>query len=298
VGHDRARPGTELSGTSRSNEFVLLDFPGLGAIDSGVRDEFLCNQELREVQTIVILLNGNHPGSGQALQIYNMMQRHQANLRDRVLVGVSRFDQLPLEGEGGLQALEELAGRDPDTGALDEDLLGEIAGVVAPPPAGAAGAVRAADVLRRLAVLRQVVHDAESLTPGKERIVFLSPLLALDQQAVNRPGFAVGSPAFLSLLPRLRERPRRLQAIWSRLGERLATSEPAAPLTRWLKHFCRDGGVQRLRDLLQEHVARHGLLQLCQDARQQTAQLREQQLSYVREVTRQGEAPALTRVAS
>src|SRR5262249_55549072 len=51
-----------LSGMEGAGEWVLLDFPGLGAAESGVRDGFLCKRELREVQTILILLDGRRPG--------------------------------------------------------------------------------------------------------------------------------------------------------------------------------------------------------------------------------------------
>src|SRR5262249_31453393 len=52
----------DLAGMQGAGEWVLLDFPGLGAAESGVRDGFLCERELREVQTILILLDGRTPG--------------------------------------------------------------------------------------------------------------------------------------------------------------------------------------------------------------------------------------------
>jgi GTPase SAR1 family protein len=61
-------------GTKDTAKFILLDFPGLGAADSGVRDTFVSLRELAEVQTIVILLNGRTPGSDRANKIVTMMQ--------------------------------------------------------------------------------------------------------------------------------------------------------------------------------------------------------------------------------
>lgn len=80
----------DLSPVKGQNDFVLIDFPGLGAETSGVRDAFLCLRELEDVQTILILLNANKPGAGEAQEIFNLMQQHHADLQNRVLVGVSR----------------------------------------------------------------------------------------------------------------------------------------------------------------------------------------------------------------
>ena len=92
------------------SEFVLLDFPGLGAANSGARDTFLSLRELAEVQTILVLLNGKSPGSDRANKIFTMMQQQRPgqDLKDLILVGVGRFDQLPLESEGGERELDLL----------------------------------------------------------------------------------------------------------------------------------------------------------------------------------------------
>ncbi|MEI7687213.1 MAG: GTPase, partial [Planctomycetota bacterium] len=61
-----------LGNLSGDNRFVLLDFPGLGADSSGVRDLFLCLRELEQIQTILILLNGKKPGGDQASKLYDL----------------------------------------------------------------------------------------------------------------------------------------------------------------------------------------------------------------------------------
>src|SRR5262249_13650363 len=83
----------DLSGMQGAGEWVLLDFPGLGAAESGVRDAFLCQRELREVQTILILLNGQRPGGEGGQVIFNMMNADRPpdrDLRDSILVVVNR----------------------------------------------------------------------------------------------------------------------------------------------------------------------------------------------------------------
>ncbi len=100
----------EVWDVNGASEFVLLDFPGLGAANSGARDTFLSLRELAEVQTILVLLNGKSPGSDRANKIFTMMQQQRPgqDLKDLILVGVGRFDQLPLDSEGGERELDQL----------------------------------------------------------------------------------------------------------------------------------------------------------------------------------------------
>src|SRR5262249_4703071 len=74
----------DLSGMQGAGEWVLLDFPGLGAAESGVRDAFLCRRELHEVQTILILLDGRRPGGEGGQNIFSMLSadRPGQELRD------------------------------------------------------------------------------------------------------------------------------------------------------------------------------------------------------------------------
>ena len=48
VGAGTALTLWDLSGMQGAGEWVLLDFPGLGAAESGVRDAFLCKRDLAE----------------------------------------------------------------------------------------------------------------------------------------------------------------------------------------------------------------------------------------------------------
>lgn len=100
----------EIWDITGAEEFVLLDFPGLGAANSGARDTFLSLRELAQVQTILVLLNGKSPGSDRANKIFSMMQQQRPgqDLKDLILVGVGPFDQLPLDSEGGEKILDFL----------------------------------------------------------------------------------------------------------------------------------------------------------------------------------------------
>src|SRR5262249_53390410 len=107
----------DLSGMQGAGEWILLDFPGLGAAESGVRDAFLCPRERHEVQTILILLGGGRPGGEGGQNIFSMLSadRPGHDLRDSILVVLNRFDQLPIQADGGEAMLDRLIGwRDPE----------------------------------------------------------------------------------------------------------------------------------------------------------------------------------------
>lgn len=242
----------DLSGMQGAGEWVLLDFPGLGAAESGVRDAFLCRRELREVQTILILLDGRRPGGEGGQNIFSMMSADRPagqDLRDSILVVMNRFDQLPIQADGGETVLDRLvewgdpAGQGPDTlpRAYPEPLEEK-------------------EVLARLPVLGAMVVGARNLTRRDDRIVALSALWALGDMHRVLPGdVPVGSPDFVAGLTGLLKAPPPLRLKWERLAQLLHESEPRNSLARWLEDFTRDGGIGRLQRLIVDHVAQHGL---------------------------------------
>src|SRR5262249_46057029 len=160
-----------LPGTPGAGEGVLLDFPGLGAAESGVRDGFLCKRELREVQTILILLDGRRPGGEGGQVIFSMMNADRPaglDLRDSILVVLNRFDQLPIQADGGELGLARLVGWD-EPGDAPPDRL----------PAADPEPLREAEALARLPVLSASVVGARNLTRRDDGIVILSALWAL-----------------------------------------------------------------------------------------------------------------------
>ncbi|BCL33609.1 proteasome protein [Nostoc sp. MS1] len=261
-------------------EFTLLDFPGLGAANSGARDTFLSLRELAEVQTILVLLNGKSPGSDRANKIFTMMQQQRPgqDLKDLILVGVGRFDQLPLESEGGERLLDQL---------IDESQTPNLT---------------ADKVLQKLRVLQTTIDGASAFTTNKDRIILLSPLLGLAELAKRSSSIKAGSPEFLANLdyPSYLERPKQLQQKWGHLSDRLLESDPRSPLSRKLGYFAQDGGIAKLRELIQNHVATHGLKQLYADASRAADNLQQQQdnlKAIIAEIHEQGiptgDSPAL-----
>ncbi len=248
----------EIWDLTGAEEFVLLDFPGLGAASSGARDTFLSLRELAQVQTILVLLNGKSPGSDRANKIFTMMQQQRPgqDLKDLILVGVGRFDQLPLDSEGGERILDLLIEDNPNAQPLQTDV-----------------------VFQKLKVMQTIINGADAFTTQKDHIVLLSPLLGLAELAKSSTTIKAGSEQFLANLayPNYLDRSKRLQQKWGKLSERLLTTEPRNSLGRQLNYFAQDGGINKLRELIQNHVATHGLKQLYQDTRRSADVIRQQQ---------------------
>jgi hypothetical protein len=244
----------DLSGMQGAGEWVLLDFPGLGAAESGVRDAFLCRRELREVQTLLILLDGRRPGGEGGQNIFSMLSadRPGQELRDSILVVLNRFDQLPIQADGGEAVLDRLIGwRDPAAEAPDSL-----------PPADPEP-LPEKEVLTQLPVLGAAVVGARNLTRRDDRIVVMSALWALTDLHRQLPGdVAAGSPDFVAGLTGLLKAPPPLRLKWERLAQLLREADPRGGLARWLEDFARDGGISRLQRLVVDHVAQHGLRQL------------------------------------
>lgn len=254
----------EIWDVTGAEEFVLLDFPGLGAANSGARDTFLSLRELAQVQTILVLLNGKSPGSDRANKIFTMMQQQRPgqDLKDLILVGIGRFDQLPLESEGGERELDLLINHNTPAQPLQTNI-----------------------VFQRLKILKTILDGAEAFTNQKDRIVLLSPLLGLAELAKRATQIKAGSEEFLANLdyPNYLERSKRLQEKWGNLSEALLAVDGRNQLGRQLGYFAQDGGISKLRDLIQNHITTHGLKQLYEDARR-SADIIYQQQQYLKEI--------------
>lgn len=247
----------DLSSLKGSNEFVLLDLPGLGSENSGVRDTFLSMLQIKEVQTFLLLLNGRAAAPGQvAAKIRTTIQQHKGeDIKDRIIVGVGRFNQLPLNA-ANKKALDDLIG--------DENFFEP----------------SSEEVLSKLDILKQTIIIAENLTTKKDRILLLSQTFGLAKIAQESRLVEVCSPEFKPELDQVNKSDSeefKLRQKWKNLGEILLNSESRSTLGRQLSDFADDGGIGRLRSLLQEHVAEYGLKQLHKDTHSVAQGLRQQQ---------------------
>ncbi len=238
----------DLSSLQGTNEFILLDFPGLGSADSGVRDAFLSLRELADVQTILLLLNGRYPGGVTAAKIRSMLERDKGqDLKDRIIVGVGRFNQLPLS-RSDERSIDDL---------LEEPLLSE-------------------DILlERLRILQLTIASASNLTTEKKNIVLLSQLYGLTKLAELSSLVQVCSNEFLPELDKTNKpEEMELRQKWQRLSEMLPSS---SVLQKQLSDYAEDGGISKLRTLLKEHVAVHGMKQLLEDTQKAATTLCKEQ---------------------
>lgn len=253
----------DLSALQGTNELILLDFPGLGAADSSVRDTFLSLRELAEVQTILLLLNGRYPGGATAAKIRSMLEQDKGeDLKDRIIVGVGRFNQLPLT------VAEE---RSIDTLLESHALTGDesIFSVFAEPLSEEA-------VLEQIPILKLTMASARNLTTQPKNIVLLSQLYGLSKLNQLSSLLQICSPEFQSELENPNNRDDMdLRDKWRRLGEQIL---PAGYLHKQISDFADDGGLARLRSLLNEHVAIHGMKQLLEDVQRTAADLRQEQI--------------------
>jgi len=134
-------------------------------------------------------------------------------------------------------------------------------------------------VFQKLKVLQTTIDAASAFTTQKDRIVLLSPLLGLAELAKRSTTVKAGSPEFLANLdyPDYLDRSKRLQEKWGRLSDRLLTTDARNYLGRQLGYFAQDGGISKLRELIQKHVANHGLKQLYEDTKRAADVVRQQQ---------------------
>lgn len=114
-------------------------------------------------------------------------------------------------------------------------------------------------------ILKLTVASASNLTTEKKNIVLLSQLYGLTKLAEQSSLLQVSSREFLSELDKP-NKPDELQLRekWRQLSEMLP---PSSYLHKQLGNYAEDGGINRLRSLLKEHVALHGLKQLVEDTK-------------------------------
>lgn len=230
----------DLVNFTGDNEFVLLDFPGLGAAFSGVRDTYLCMSELAHVQTILVLLNGRNPSSGGCAPIVNEMQRSRKgqDIKDCILVAVGRFDDIPsveLPLDNVIKAGKEAGGE-----VFDDD-----------------------DVFDRIDVLQNLVAVAQSFTSDKSRVAFISPVISLHDAEDKWPDIEVSDGLFKKQMEKIIPSAEKMRDKWR---EAATTINDSGTLKTWLDAFAEDGGITRLRTLIEDHVSAHGVRQLVEHA--------------------------------
>ena len=264
--------------------FALLDFPGLGAESSSVRDLYLSLRELDRIQTILITISSKQPGGDSGSRIYNLLQgrRPGQNVREMVVVAATRFDELPLQDRQ--QQLRAYAESSPAGGAAKPGKakgsrvsLGDDEDDDAPVPVAAAPATppgRAAAFLRDYSVLGTCLSGAEALVPADraDRALLISAMAHVKFLRDKNEMVSVASEAFLSAYQTELDKAAAGRELWAAVAKRLASESPASEsksttLHTRLAEFGVDGGVGSLRKQLLSHVSLHGREQLLKDVR-------------------------------
>jgi hypothetical protein len=210
----------DLSPLRGRNEFALLDFPGIGGGPARARDRFLAVRGLEGVETILVLVDSMKPGGPAPDTFY------------RSLRALGRSDEALAESmlycAGGFDRL-----RPPPPLELGDGERMTVDRVV-----GAYGPLR---------VLLASGHQ-----PGVSSVqAFVSSVLALVDGDIPAPpevGLEIQGPNALAAADG-----------WRKIADALAADGNGAQLADCLTAFTRDGGLSRLRGLLEDHVREHGL---------------------------------------
>ncbi|MER5299467.1 hypothetical protein ABT039_08365 [Streptomyces lasiicapitis] len=220
---------------------TLMDFPGLNASGSSVRDRFLSRRELRDIHTVLILMNAQRGPTAGEQDFFDMLReptadgrerRSDEELRESILVAGGRFDQLPVDDPAALRA----ALLDTPERLTERRLLGH----------------------RDTAVLKRVVEAAQSLLPAGQhkQLVLASPMVGL---AALRASGALGTVPDVSSRARPQAAGQSVPpGMWAQVADRLAADAPGSPLIVALREFARDGGLGLLHRELTGHARAHG----------------------------------------
>jgi hypothetical protein len=236
-----------LSFIQGEHKIILLDFPGIGAADSALRDQFLSQYEMDKVDIILLLTSGPQPGSTRDDEIFDMLRQKRSNeslVDNFIVVGVGRFDELSARSY-----FDDLISDNNSEKQLTEET-----------------------VIQKIPALQKAIKSARALTQGNdERIVLLSAFVALDKMQQEFSTIKFASPEIFNKLiaSDFKENSTLLLEKWKQLSQILKKSQPDSILANWLEAFCEDGGIGRLRRLLKKHIEEHGLKQLHKDASDQ-----------------------------
>ncbi|WP_161624958.1 dynamin family protein [Streptomyces spectabilis] len=224
---------------------TLMDFPGLNSPKSGERDRFLSRRELRDIHTVLVLMNAQRGPVASEQDFFDMLReptadgrerRSDEELRESILVAGGRFDQLPVDDAAGLEAA--LLGA-PER-LTERRLLGQ----------------------KDTGVLDGVVEASQSLLPAGQhkQLILVSPMVGL---AALRASGVLGGEGADGARARVREAGSdtgqpALTGLWARVADRLEADAPGSGLIRALREYAHDGGLRLLRGELTGHAREHG----------------------------------------
>ena len=223
-------------------EFLFVDCPGYGADTSSIRDQALCTVELENIDCILVLLNARTPG-GSREYVDSARRFWGKEVNERLVVTVSRFDELPLNDTAGGQIRVELAD---DVMLTEQKVLTTFSGT-----------------------LKTLMEQAETtaISENHENICLFSAMAYIDAAAAQELPLYLGPSSFLDKTIRSatdfsehgwRTERHHWGAVGKRLLDRAENSGHPSSLGTLLTEFGYDGGGRRLIAMLCRHVEAHG----------------------------------------
>lgn len=243
-----------LGGLLAEHPVQLLDFPGIGAAGSYGRDKSLSRRALVDVHTILLVVLSSRPESKGASEFWDMLLedgRTPAALGQAALVAANVFDRTHLPSLG----------------------------------AGPGPALTVPELLRHADELNGIhVYGSKFVRGRQDGIVVTSAIPAI--RAYELPYTALSGETRERVRAALGRLPAAGERLWEPIAARLESADRANPWTPRLRAYDDDGGIRRLRHLIEEHVRRNGVAQKLERAERSRRKLDAALLGLRRQVNR------------
>jgi hypothetical protein len=219
------------------HEVQMVDFPGIGAIGSNLRDSYLSRTELMSVHTILLVLRADRTEAKAALGFWKMLEadgRPKEALRQAALIASNVFDSavVPRLPPGPLTGTVLAAGADEING------LQAIAG-------------------------RFVGDDG--------RVAVVSSLAAIKHYGLDYPELSDASRHRIDSA--VQGLPTSGSRLWEPVADRLEQADPGSAWIGRLRSYDDDGGIKGLQQMIEGHLLEHGRAQKLERAGQSAQKL-------------------------
>ncbi|MCF3130385.1 dynamin family protein [Streptomyces olivochromogenes] len=220
---------------SDDNPVRLMDFPGINAAGSSGRDTFLSRREMVSVHTILLVISALRPESKGASAFWDMLTadgREAQALASAALVAANAFD---LAKPPALRAV-------PD------------------------GPLPLRQLLAHSAEINGIhVYGNKFVQHRENGIVVTSSMAAI--RAYQLPYTKTSEETRDRIQKALRDLDPPGVKRWENIAGRLRQADEGNPWSDRLRAYDSDGGIERLRRLVESHVREHGLDQKLERAR-------------------------------
>jgi hypothetical protein len=255
-------PGVwDLGTLPEGSKFVLLDFPGMGGGLTYARDLYLTQRGLRDVHSVVVMVDSGKPGGRAADTFYSFLRE----------LTSPRSDGAAGNGSAGPDA--QAAAADVVSKPLASRLLycGTRFDMLNPPGEAELTASLGAAELTVQALLDRS-EPLHALLQSGHRPGAKSMSAVLSSVTAIALGQLSPVPAELGQADHA-ERALSGARRWREIADELTAGGTGHDLASALREYAKDGGIAGLRALLERHVTEHGLGQRVARLREQAAEV-------------------------